>query len=147
MRHLLTRTVLATPWRAEAAAMLSQVGCLALTPELLRAAHRGLDLSAEEQARFDGHAARAGDLLGHIPRMDAVAWIVRNQMFGMADDPLPAVEPDEIAELRLAAEMLRLALGFDTLWLRGMPHAAIVFETAQGAAHAPHGPCWKRWKP
>ena len=131
VRHLMTRTLLQAPWRAEAAAMLSQIGCLAFTSDILRAAHRGQDLSAEEQARYDRHPARASDLVGHIPRMDSVAWIIRHQVFRTDDDSLPGMPDDEMQDLRLAGEMLRLALEYDTLWLRGLPHAEIAFSLRQ----------------
>src|ERR1700712_3877413 len=54
-QHLLTKFSLASPWRFEAAATLSQLGCVTLETELMQRAYAGVKLSEDEQARFDAH--------------------------------------------------------------------------------------------
>src|SRR5271166_687159 len=55
VRHLIAKFNLASPWLFEAAAMLSQLGCITLDPELIQAAYIGSRLSPEDQARFAAH--------------------------------------------------------------------------------------------
>ena len=117
LRHIVNRMSLANPWKFEIAAMLSQLGCLTMTPETIEAVYAGQALAATEQALYDKHPAIAYDLLKHIPRMESVAWMVAHQN-------RPAnVEGDiadrEMAEMRLGAELLRVTLAFDTLVRKG----------------------------
>ena len=109
---------LASPWRFEVAAMMSQLGCVTLHPETIEAVYAGRQLRAEEQARFDAHPAIARDLLSKIPRMEPIAWIIEHQ-----NDAAPAGDgsaPAEMADLRLGASLLRVTLAFDELVRKGV---------------------------
>ena len=76
VRHMVGKFGLPSPWRFEAAAMLSQLGCLTLGPEVMQAAYAGTELSPEDQARFVGHPQVARDLLASIPRLEPIAWMI-----------------------------------------------------------------------
>ena len=52
-------------WQFEAAAMMSQLGCVTLEPEMLEAIYAGQKLPAPDQARFDAHPAVARPLIEH----------------------------------------------------------------------------------
>jgi hypothetical protein len=119
VRHLVAEFRLSSPWRFEAAAMLSQLGCVTLEPELIQAAYVGNDLSAEDQARFAAHPQVARDLLLNIPRLEPIAWMIGQQL---VDDaalkvPVPASSAEDIV---LGAKMLKLAVAFDNLSMRGL---------------------------
>ncbi|MFI7585860.1 response regulator [Spongisporangium articulatum] len=63
-------------WRLPLAAMLSQIGCLAVPPEVLRRGRTGAGLSPEEQAAYDARRDVAQHLLERIPRLEQVAaWV------------------------------------------------------------------------
>ena len=80
VRHLAARFNLPSPWRFEAAAMLSQLGCVTLDPTLLQDAYAGTLLSAADHARFAAHPQVAKSLLSHaIPRMEPIAWMIGQQ--------------------------------------------------------------------
>jgi len=113
VQHMVRALHLDAPWRYEAAAMLSQLGCITLEPEVVEAAYRGKQLTPEEQASFDLHPAVAHDLLAHIPRLEGIAWIV-GQQFGT-----PCGENDVPDSIRAGAVILRIALAFDELKMRG----------------------------
>jgi response regulator RpfG family c-di-GMP phosphodiesterase len=111
--------VFSSPWQFEAAAMLSQLGCVTLKPDLVQAAYAGLTLPEEDQARFAAHPEAASNLLVNIPRMEAVAWMIGKQMSvdGLTvSDDIPDSHPEEIV---LGAKILKLAVAFDDLKLRG----------------------------
>lgn len=130
---LCDRLQVADRWQVQIAALLSQLGCVTLTPDTARKAYAGQALSAEEQQTFAGHPSVARDLIASIPRMDGVAAIVGSQdeppRFGVDADLAGASWPD------LAAEILRVALRFDRLARRSGRVAAIATMRQGGATH------------
>lgn len=63
-------------WRLPIAAMLSQVGCLAVPGPVLDKLDSGAELSDLEQEMLAGHPATGRRLLERIPRLDEVArWV------------------------------------------------------------------------
>jgi hypothetical protein len=133
MRHLVSKFGFASPWRFEAAAMLSQLGCVTLEPEVVQAAYVGAELSSEDKVRFDGHPKVARDLLVSIPRLEPIAWMI-NQQFSkeICQDapPVPALPADALV---FGAKALRLCVAFDNLRMRGMSeHDAITHLRHRG---------------
>jgi hypothetical protein len=125
VRYLVGKFNLPLRWRFEAAAMLSQLGCITLDPELVLAAYAGGDLSAEDQNRFDTHPQAARELLTNIPRLEPIAWIISQQL---TSTPLEATHGREevTADVVMGAKMLRLAVAFDNLTIKGVsPDEAI----------------------
>jgi len=76
-------------WKYELAAMLSQVGCITLPPNILERRISGEKLSAEEEQIFLMHPEIAGNLLRNIPRLESVAEMVSGQELPLADRPTP----------------------------------------------------------
>ena len=66
-------------WKIDTAALLSQLGCLALPEETLERMYRGQPLTEEEQQLFLEHPRIARDLLQPIPRLEEVAVIIGHQ--------------------------------------------------------------------
>jgi len=63
-------------WQLPIAAMLSQIGCVAVPSSILQRALTGKTLSDEESAVFLGHPRAARTLLERIPRLEQVArWV------------------------------------------------------------------------
>jgi hypothetical protein len=81
-------------WQCELAATLCLVGCIALPEEVFEKGYCGQDLSPDEGRMFRAHPERAAQLLSKIPRLEAVADMIRRQL-----------EP--------GATILHLALEFD----------------------------------
>ena len=125
VRYVADKFQLSLKWRFEAAAMLSQLGCITLDPELVLAAYAGKGLSAEDQAKFAAHPQAARDLLINIPRLEPIAWMISQQLTPSS----PEVPPDGIdfsADIFVGAKLLRLAIAFDDLTAKGMSdHDAI----------------------
>ncbi|MGB2606554.1 MAG: HD domain-containing phosphohydrolase [Candidatus Sulfotelmatobacter sp.] len=117
MSHIATTLSLANRWRFELAAMLSQLGCVTMAPETIDAVYAGHPLSPKEQALYDTHPKIAWDLLKNIPRMESVAMMIahQNRPANLEGD----INNNEIAEMRLGAELLNVALAFDTRVRRG----------------------------
>ena len=120
VRHLVSKFGLPSPWRFEAAAMLSQLGCVTLDPKVLQTAYVGENLSPEDQARFAAHPQVARDLLSNIPRLEPIAWMISQQLASEIPQSAPAsrgAAPDAIV---IGARMLRLSIAFDNLRMKGL---------------------------
>jgi CheY-like chemotaxis protein len=118
MHHVITRMALASPWRFEVAAMMSQLGCVTLHPETIEASYAGRALPPDEQARFDAHPGVARDLLSKIPRMEPVAWMIGHQNRSVPkEDEIPNAD---MADLRLGANLLQAVLAFDESVSKGL---------------------------
>jgi response regulator RpfG family c-di-GMP phosphodiesterase len=118
--HVVKKLGLTAGWRYEAAAMLSQLGCVTLDPELMQSAYMGEQLSPEDQARFDAHPSFASGLLINIPRLEPIAWMISQQHVKDISDKSPTVPALPKEAIILGAKILRLALAFDHLKTEGM---------------------------
>ena len=67
------------PWTLRLAALLSQVGCVNLPPEILDKVYRSQALSEGERVRHDEHPQLAAQLIGRIPQMEPVADMIASQ--------------------------------------------------------------------
>ena len=135
VRHLVSKFDLPAPWRFETAAMLSQLGCVTLDPELIKAAYVGQQLSPEGQSRFDSHPQVAKDLLGNIPRLEPIAWMISQQLTREAVHKIPSDATTASAQaIVLGAKMLKLAVAFDSCKMSGLSdeHAIARLEKRHG---------------
>ncbi len=115
-------------WEIETAAMLSQLGCVTVDRDLLVRAHSGQTLSAEDSRALAQVPEVSARLVAHIPRLEGVREILEllsHPAGGTSSTP---------AELRRAADILRLAVDFD--WHEGRTaSAATAFETIRKSGH------------
>lgn len=109
--HMAQRLGVEDQWQYEMAAMLAQLGCITLPSEILGKVYTGQAIAADEQQMFDEHPDIGHKLLAHIPRLEAVAAMIRNQR-GTANAD---AAPDE----RLGGQMLQAALAVDRLVATG----------------------------
>ena len=116
IRHIVTAMRLGNPWQYEVAAMMSQLGCVTLPPEMIQAVYAGQTLSASEQALYDAHPKVAYDLLSKIPRLEPIARMI-NYQSQRALDPAPG--DSEKSDIRQGAEMLHVVLAYDKLIQKG----------------------------
>lgn len=100
-------------WMIEIAAMLSQLGCVAVPSEILEKIYRGEPLSRSEAEAFASHPGLARELIQNIPRLQGVAEIVafQEKRFDGGGPP----ESDLAGEaIPLGSRILKVALDFDT---------------------------------
>lgn len=88
-------------WQLRLAAMLSQLGCIALPGDALSRIRSGGTASEDERVMFKDHPRIAGRLLAKIPRLEGVSRIVAAQDGRAAADP--RMSPDE----KWSADILR----------------------------------------
>jgi FixJ family two-component response regulator len=106
VRHMAQKLGLADLWEFELAAMLSQIGCISVPPEVLDKVYASEELSPAEQEVLDSHPQLGCDLLAHIPRLETVAQIIAGQQCR----PGVAARSDRAS---MGAQLLRLAIDFD----------------------------------
>ena len=112
VRHIMGKISLPSQWCIEAAATLSQLGCITLEPDIVQRVYAGAKLTTEEQARFDAHPQAAMELLKNIPRLESASWMIGQQL--KRDIPKPGDFPDfSPTELSLGAKILKLAVAFE----------------------------------
>ena len=100
-------------WEIKLAAMLSQIGCVALPQDTLARHEAGQELTAAEQEMLTSHPEVAGRLLRRIPRLERVADMVACQL-----QSAPATVD--------GAEILQTSIEFDRLLSLGMERKAIL---------------------
>lgn len=87
-------------WELRLASMLSQIGLIAVPPEMLLRALTGGQLSDEERDVYLSHPQTARRLLERIPRMEQVArWV--------GDQPVQGVHPPDKPEIHPAPKLTR----------------------------------------
>jgi response regulator RpfG family c-di-GMP phosphodiesterase len=117
-RRLAEELGAADVWRLEVAAMLSQVGCVAVPEAVLARVYRGGDVGPRELALFEAHPGVGHGLVRKIPRLEAVAEIVACQEKRF-DGQGPPPDGRAGTDLPLGARVLKVALDFDNLQTRG----------------------------
>ena len=117
VRHIARKLGLSDTWQYEIAAMLSELGCLTLTPDLLETIHAGEPLNPENEKRYSQHPQIAHDLLVRIPRLELVADMILKQKEVPAD--LPQFRSPAADTVRRGAQMLKVSLAFDGLLSTG----------------------------
>jgi ActR/RegA family two-component response regulator len=128
-KHIAQRFPSTSDWRVEAAATLSQLGCVTLSPDLVQRGFAGIPLGVEEKARFEAHPATAMRLLSGIPRLESVAWMIGQQLnanITSADIDSLNLSNTELEEVLRAARILRVAVVFEELRTKGLDQSQAI---------------------
>lgn len=118
VRQIASKFKLENAWHLEAAATLSQLGCVTLTMDVIQRAFVGMKLSLEDQARFDSHPKTAQLLLSGIPRLEPVAWIIGQQLTARIPAEVSELPAASMKETILSAKILKLAVAYDDLRMK-----------------------------
>ncbi len=97
------------PWTYKLAGLLSQIGCISLSPKMLEKTYSGSQLSKEEQKMFKNHPNIGRDLIMKIPLLHRVADMIYLQNFPASATKL--LQP--IDEVRIGGDILKVVLDFD----------------------------------
>jgi response regulator RpfG family c-di-GMP phosphodiesterase len=113
VEHMAQRLKLPDRWQYELAAMLSQIGCVTVPPEVLQKATGNGSLTKVEKQILSAQAGVGRDLLAKIPRLEKVAEMVAHQRESWGDS---SGLPDFV---RTGAHLLRVASDLDAEVMRG----------------------------
>lgn len=109
VKHMVADLGLPDAWQYETAALLSQIGCVAVPHDVFDRLSRGEQLPPDQLRMLDKHPELARDLLGRIPRLAEVAAMVFHQQ------PDNAAPQDAGKEVRIGSRILAAALAYDEL--------------------------------
>lgn len=112
VRHMAQRLKLPDVWQFELAAMLSQIGCVAVPSDVLDRFYGAQPLSPEEAKTLAAQSMLGYHMLAKIPRLQDVAAMVAGQ-----NTPWPQRTGSEA--VARGAHLLKVALDFDELLVRG----------------------------
>jgi CheY-like chemotaxis protein len=116
VKQMAHRMGLVNRWQFDVAAMLSQLGCIAVPGEILEKINGGIAPTKEEKETWTAHPSIGSSLLARIPRMETVAAIVRHQM-----TPYSELQNSKVsAEAAQGAQMLSVSIFLDGAVNRGM---------------------------
>lgn len=105
-------------WQVEVASMLSQIGCITLPHETAMKWYSGEDLSPMEEAMVSKLPEMTKNVLGSIPRLEAVMEILSYQGKNFDGTGTP---DDRVAgeDIPMGSRILRLAIRIEDLQARG----------------------------
>jgi response regulator RpfG family c-di-GMP phosphodiesterase len=111
-------------WELDAAALLSQLGCINVEQRTLEKILAGKALTKSEGHEYVAHPLLGAELISRIPRLARVANIIlyQNKNFDGSGFPLDDVKGDHIP---VEARILRTALAFTELSAQDWSDAAI----------------------
>lgn len=107
-------------WELELAAMFSQIGTIAVPPDVMEKVYRGDVLSKNEEKMFRNHPELGSKFIGGIPRLEGIAGIIGAQqlVFHRSNEEEKYSEEDRVS---LGGHILKIALEFDRLISRELP--------------------------
>jgi response regulator RpfG family c-di-GMP phosphodiesterase len=129
LRQLCTDMVaalgLARSWQIEVAAMLSQIGCITLTPDTHEKLYYGKALTHEEAEMVRHLPTLAVQLLDKIPRLEAVRAILVSEPANFdGTDGAPGAPQGRA--IPLGARILRIASDYDMLEAAGLESKTVL---------------------
>lgn len=123
VNHITSQLHLHNAWQIDAAAMLSQIGCVTLPPDALRALYAEENPSPKALQELSSHPVVARKLLENIPRLGPVARMIEGQ--NRRYDPYtPKPDSPEEQLILLGSQILKVALDLDRLVMGGLSEQA-----------------------
>lgn len=133
VRHISAALNLPEQWQYEVAALFSQIGGIAVPPEILDKVNLGEPLTEGERKLYASRWQVAHDLLAKIPRLEVIAKMV----LGQGSATVTAAVASSTDPANLGSRMLRVAIGLDELMMRGLPLADAVAKLKGNKGYDP----------
>jgi len=117
-------------WELDTAALLSQLGCIQLSQDVLDKVAQGKALTSTERMEFAAHATIGAEVIARIPRLEKVARIIlyQHKNYDGSGWPHDDVKGDG---LPLEARVLRASMAHDELTAQGMSDTEIMVHLAE----------------
>ncbi len=129
---MLANTDLKGFWQIRLGAMLSQIGCITVSPETIERIYRGQEVSPEERETYNRHPQVGYEMIRKIPNLKEAAEIIARQQVLETDTGFEGSEGARNL-IRVGSRMLKLALDYDQLIFSGKtPSAAMATLKSNG---------------
>ena len=122
VRQLVERLHMPDAWMYETAALLSQIGLVAIPPDILGKLSEGECSGEEYDAIMERHPAVAQQLLAKIPRLEEVSEIIALQRM----DYETARQSDVDPQILRGGQVLHVALDYEEMTSMGVPPAKAI---------------------
>lgn len=132
VRELLCESRCEQAWEIETAAMLFELGLIAVPQEIIERQARGEPLNPEQRAMLGRHPTIGSGLLANIPRMQGVARIIQYQSKHFDGSGMPPGE-EASAQIPYGARVLSAAAAFEDRRAEGQTPAEAVAAMADDA--------------
>jgi len=118
-RHIANQLKLSNIWQYELAALLSQLGCILIPSDIITKYYAGQTLTHHEKKLIESHPKAGSELLINIPRLEPIAQMIekQNQPFRYF---IPQTKLDKLDNIRLGAQILKVAIEFDKMISQGV---------------------------
>jgi response regulator RpfG family c-di-GMP phosphodiesterase len=105
-------------WQLELAALLSQIGCVAVPADILAGVYSNSMLSQDEEQIYHAHPGIGSKLVSQIPRLELVSRMIADQGKSWSDSGslAEALASDKSV---LGSHLLKICIDFDTLICQG----------------------------
>ena len=115
---LMTAFNLTDFWQIRMAAMLSQIGCIAISPETIEKIFSGRQVLVEDEEAYKRHPQIGYELISKIPRLEEVAEIIARQQDLQKNT---GFQGDEQAQrlIQMGSRILKLVLAYEKLTYSG----------------------------
>lgn len=117
VRHIVSKMKLEDSWQYEIAAMLSQIGCITLPPEVINKMQSESELTEKEKEQIHNHPAIGRKLLQNIPRLQTVSLIIANQYKDYHD--FEKTSSPVLHYIQTGAQILRVTNDYDFHFMQG----------------------------
>jgi response regulator RpfG family c-di-GMP phosphodiesterase len=126
VQHMAKQLKVSHSWEFEVAAMLSQIGCVTVPPDVLEKVQANQILSRAEQEMYAAHPKVASSLLAKIPRFESIAQMI-DGLRQPVDLPTLIERLKQGDPIGLGTQMILVAIEFDRLITRGVaPKSALL---------------------
>jgi response regulator RpfG family c-di-GMP phosphodiesterase len=112
-------------WQIEVAALLSQIGCVAIPESILRQAYSGNTLTPDEFRLFIRHSQTGSEMIANIPRLEPVASIIFYQEKNFNGTGFP--EDDVAGEaIPFGSRLIKIASDYDVILQSGREVSQVI---------------------
>lgn len=112
------RLNLDSAWQFELAALLSQIGCVAVPADILASVYSNSSLNQDEERIYHAHPDIGSKLVSQIPRLELVSRMIAGQEKSWSD-PKSLAEALASDKAVLGSHLLKMCIDFDTLICQG----------------------------
>lgn len=130
VRKITANMHLRDSWQYELAAMLSQIGCIALPSGVLEKVHAGEMLLKGEESMYASHPIIGYKLLVDIPRLGSVPLMVRDQQREFVEYRKGKPSSSD-SQAELGAQIIKAAVDYNRFIHSGISHPDVVKKMAE----------------
>jgi hypothetical protein len=123
---MVSNAKLMSSWQFEIAALLSQIGCIAMPHSLLIKAQDGKPLNKYEGNLYQSHPVIGYRLLKEIYRMEAIAEMIKDQNRCYDHYDQQAAISQGQREIQMGSQILHVAIDYDRIIINGSDHSRAV---------------------